>query len=170
MSTTSLMTFAEFEQLPDAPGKRELIEGELIDLPPPVLRHSQIAKRLYHLLLKRVSESQVWHETGYRIAGGWLQPDVSVAWPNQPQTKDYLARGPMLAIEVLSPRNTPANIKRKLTLYLSEGGEEVWVVDGKRRIMTVYRKTEGQVVHVAADSTYTCDLLGITIELSKVFE
>jgi len=30
MSATALHTFAEFEQLPDAPGKRELIDGELI--------------------------------------------------------------------------------------------------------------------------------------------
>jgi hypothetical protein len=65
--------------------------------------------------------------------------------------------GPLLAIEVLSTRNTPANIKRKLTLYLSKGGGEVWVVDGKRKSMSVYRKTEGQVVRVAADSSYTSD-------------
>ena len=44
MSTTALMTFAEFEQLPDCPGKQELIDGEVIQLPPPVAIHTLIAK------------------------------------------------------------------------------------------------------------------------------
>jgi Uma2 family endonuclease len=35
MSTTTLMTFAEFEKLPQLPGKQELIDGELILMPPP---------------------------------------------------------------------------------------------------------------------------------------
>ena len=34
------MTFREFAQLPNAPGKRELLDGELIELPPPKLRHA----------------------------------------------------------------------------------------------------------------------------------
>jgi len=34
-ATTKLLTFEEFEQLPDAPGKRELLDGELIEWPPP---------------------------------------------------------------------------------------------------------------------------------------
>ena len=32
--STSLLTFEEFEQLPDDPGKLELLDGELIRLPP----------------------------------------------------------------------------------------------------------------------------------------
>jgi Uma2 family endonuclease len=170
MSTTSLMTFAEFEQLPDAPGKRELIEGESIELPPPIFRHSAIAKRFYDLLAATHHQPSVFQKTGYRIAGGWLQPDLSVNWPDQRPTGDYLVGGPMVAIEILSPANSAAGVERKLTLYLSEGAGEVWVVDGKRKIMTVYRRTAGQVVRVTADSTYTSDLLGITVELPHVFE
>jgi Uma2 family endonuclease len=169
MSTTSLMTFAEFEQLPDAPGKRELFDGELIELPPPELVHSKISKRYCFALLTQLGESRVWYETGYRIAGGWLQPDVSVTWPDQPMLDRYFSGGPMLAVEILSPSNTAADIERKITLYLSEGGGEVWVVDGKRRIMTIYRKIGDQVLRIAVDSTYTSDLLGITVDLSEVF-
>ena len=55
MSTTSLMTFAELEQLPDAPGKRALIDGELIELPPPIFRHSEIAKRFATCLQRRAT-------------------------------------------------------------------------------------------------------------------
>jgi Uma2 family endonuclease len=170
MSTTSLMTFAEFEQLPDAPGKQELIDGELVELPPPRFHHSQIAVWFFDLLRPVIGKSRVWHEAGYRIGGGWLQPDVSVLWPKQPLVDGYLSGSPMLAVEVLSPRNTPSYIKRKLAIYLSHGAGEVWVVDSKRKIMSVYRGTPDQVVRVAADSTYASDLLGLTIELSQAFE
>ena len=33
-TTTSLMTFEDFERLPEEPGKRELLKGELIELQP----------------------------------------------------------------------------------------------------------------------------------------
>jgi Uma2 family endonuclease len=169
MSTTSLMTFAEFEQLPDIPGKRELIDGELIELPPPKLSHSQIAKYLCRLLLQSLPETRVWQEAGYRIAGGWLQPDVSVTWPEQNVDNDYLVGAPSLAVEILSPRNTAAEIDRKITLYLSEGGGEVWVVNSKRKIMTVYRASAGQVLRIVVDSTYASELLGLSIGLSQIF-
>jgi Uma2 family endonuclease len=51
MSTTSLMTFAEFELLPETEGKRELLEGEVTIMPPPELAHSRIAKQIFLLLL-----------------------------------------------------------------------------------------------------------------------
>jgi hypothetical protein len=129
MSSTALMTFAEFEQLPDAPGKQELIDGELITMPPPELRHSTLVKRLFGLLLRHLPESRVWPDrTGYRILDGWIEPDVSVSWPDQRRDEKYFLGSPMIAIEILSPGE---EIERKLTLYFAEGAAEVWVIDGK---------------------------------------
>ena len=42
MSTTTRMTFAEFEKLPEYAGKQELLNGELIELPPPKLGHMKL--------------------------------------------------------------------------------------------------------------------------------
>ena len=50
-TTTTLLTFEEFERLPDQPGKRELLEGELIELPPAELIHNRIAHRIWRLLM-----------------------------------------------------------------------------------------------------------------------
>lgn len=84
MSTTSLISFAEFELLPDIEGKRELVDGEILTMPPLELAHSQVAKRILFLLAARFGESLVWpDQTGYRIGGGWIEPDVSVSWPDQ---------------------------------------------------------------------------------------
>jgi hypothetical protein len=89
ISTTSLLTFEEFERLPDRPGKRELLAGELIELPPAELKHNRIAHRIYHLLLAAVEAAhvrgeaaeagEVFHEMGYKLASNaYVQPDVSV--------------------------------------------------------------------------------------------
>jgi Uma2 family endonuclease len=168
MSTTALLSFAEFEQLPDAPGKRELIDGELIEMPPPKLSHSIVARRIYELLREALDKSQVWMETGYRIGGGWLQPDVSVTRPDHPQQNDYLIGAPIVAVELLSPRNTAVEIERKLSLLLGEGGEEVWVIDPKRRSLTVYRRSAEGAIRILIDSRYT-SVTGITIDRNEIF-
>jgi Uma2 family endonuclease len=62
MSTT-LMTFAEFELLPEIDGKRELVDGEVAIMPPPELAHSRIAKRILLLFLARLDQSRVCRTT-----------------------------------------------------------------------------------------------------------
>jgi len=41
--TSSLLTFEEFQRLPihEEPGKRELLDGELIEMPPGDLEHAR---------------------------------------------------------------------------------------------------------------------------------
>src|SRR4051794_8560835 len=98
MSATTMLTFADFEKLPDAPGKQELLDGELIQLPPAERNHSATARKYLHLLARIVGEDRVEMEAGYRIAEGWLQPDVSIPWPEQTTESGYLVNAPMLAI------------------------------------------------------------------------
>jgi len=168
MSTTALMTFAEFEALPDVEGKRELIDGEVIEMPPPENAHSRIAKRIFILLLARLGERRVWQDhTGYRIGKGWIEPDVSVSWPEQRSDGKYFAGSPMIAVEILSPRE---EIDRKLTLYFADGAAEVWVVDAKHRAVTVYSRKDDQVVRRAADREFRSDAAGATMSLAEIFE
>jgi Uma2 family endonuclease len=53
----TLLTFEEFEQLPDQPGKRELVRGELIEAPPPEYKHDDIADRICDGLKAAVGRS-----------------------------------------------------------------------------------------------------------------
>jgi len=166
MSATTSMSFAEFEQLPDMPGKQELIEGELIAVPPPKHTHSVVIKNLSDLLRTILDRSRVWSEAGYRIGGGWLQPDVSVSWPDQKITDGYLSGSPMLAAEVVSDNNTAADILRKVKLYLEHGSEEVWILDPKHRSMTVYQRNKPTVF---AERQYHSEPLGLTVDLAELF-
>lgn len=173
-TTTSLLTFEEFERLPDEPGKDELLDGELIHLPPPQFRHLRIAHKLF-LLLTRYREAlcapselgEIYIEGGYKLGHrSWLQPDVSITHPNQPRGI-YLEGAPLIAIEVISESNRPDRVDRKRRKYLEHGSREVWVV---------YPDTETVVIHKPGESreysgTLTSDLLpGLTIDLKQFFQ
>src|ERR1700678_255783 len=127
----TLLTFEEFEQLPDQPGKQELVRGELIELPPADLKHNRASHRIYDHLKPAVREAhargealnlgEAFHEMGYLLgAETWLQPDVSVTHAGQPEGK-YFEGAPAIAIEVISPSNTPKRVRVKTELYF-EGG------------------------------------------------
>ena len=122
------LTFAQFEALTDLEaGKRELIEGEVIELPPPKRVHGEIAKKLFFELVDRFSRERVYQEIGYLIAGSWLIPDVSVCFPDRPSS-EYFEGAPMFAVEVVSPSNRADLIQRKPNLYLAHGAQVVWVM------------------------------------------
>jgi Uma2 family endonuclease len=161
------MTFAEFEALPDCPGKKELIDGELITVPPPEDQHSIASITIVQELLKFLPAGRVRaHHTGYRMGDGWIEPDASVTWPDQPKDGKYLAGAPMLAVEILSPGE---EIERKLTLYFDEGALEVWVIDLQHRAMTVYSKCRDQVVRIVVRGQYRSELAGVSFELKSLF-
>ena len=70
MGDTTLLTFAEFEKLPDSPGKRELLDGEIIEMPPPKLRHSDIQQRIHERLRPYARErliGEVYMEVGFKL-------------------------------------------------------------------------------------------------------
>jgi Uma2 family endonuclease len=48
------------------------------------------------------------------------------------------AGAPDLAVEVLSPSNTPAGMHAKVADYLAAGARRVWVVDPEARTVTIY--------------------------------
>jgi Uma2 family endonuclease len=116
-TTTAPVTFAEFEALPEIPGKQELLDGEVITLPPPQAGHSNVSHALYDVLRTAVqgqgsspsAERVVFLEAGYRVSrnpDAFLQPDVSIQYPDQQIIEGYFERSAMLAVDVVSPSNT----------------------------------------------------------------
>ena len=141
------MTFAEFERMPERPGKQELLRGELIELPPAELRHNRIAERLAdqlkaalqaaHLRGEAADLGFAHHEMGYCLATeSWVQPDASVTHAAQPAGK-YYEGAPAIAIEVISPSNSAQAMDTKTGLYCEFGAREVWVVYPKTRKVIV---------------------------------
>jgi len=163
MSATTQLTAEQYLNLPDMPGKHELLDGELISLPPAKNNHSIIGRAFQDLLLTVLDKSRVWYVEGYQLKRGWLIPDVSVTWPGQP-VSEWLQGSPTIAIEIVSRGNTAEEIDRKVGAYLQEGSAEVWVVYPKTRCMMVFRKDETlRVTH-----TYRCELIGVVVKLDEL--
>lgn len=163
----ALITFAEFEALPDFEGKRELVDGEVITVPPPENSHTRVGKRVLFMLAARLGESRVWPDhTGYRIAGGWIEPDVSVSWPDQRTDAKYFVGSPMIAVGILSPGE---DIDRKLTLYVADGAAEVWVINPRHKTMTAYLRQNDQVIRRVVEREYHSEAAQVTFTLGDIF-
>ena len=169
MSATAQLTFAEFEQLPDQPGKRELIEGKVIEMPPPLDNHTLTAQAFLFLLAGALGWRRVRMEGGYKIGENWVQPDLSVTWPDQSHERGYLAGAPMLAIEILSEHKSARQVQKKLDLYLRNGAKEVWTVSRSERSITVFRQDEaGTQTSTRVTDEYTPDWLGLAIRPAEL--
>ena len=162
MATRTLLSDEEFLALPDTPGKQELLDGELIELPPAKRYHSQIAKRLVRLLTTVLDDSHIWTEVVYWMRKGrWLIPDLSVSWPDQGKKDGWFEGSPMIAIEIASRGNTAEELELKTALYLEQGAAEVWIVYPKTRTMVISR--QDGIERVGPGASYYCDRLGLTI-------
>jgi Uma2 family endonuclease len=174
MGTTTLLSFEEFEQLPDEPGKLELLDGELIQLPPAKRKHVEIAHRIYDLLKPVVDKAEAsarlggaYHEMGYKFSSrAWLQPDVSISHRDQP-SGDYLESAPALAVEVISESNSAAQMDRKVKIYLTNGGVEVWLVYPDTRCVWVFREGHAEEFQSVLRTSL---LPGLEIDLSQLFD
>jgi Uma2 family endonuclease len=176
-ATTTLLTFEEFENLPDAPGKRELLDGELIELPPPKLLHTLVQHNIAEVLRQYAVGRGllVFIEAGFRMGARhsvWLQPDVSVVWREQKERADpngYLENSPLIAVEVISPANTAETVERKLAKYFENGAGEVWVAYPKTR--RIWRHEGLQAQAVVEHDIFTSPLLpGFEMDLAAIFQ
>jgi Uma2 family endonuclease len=162
MATRTLLSDEEFLALPDTPGKQELLDGELIELPPAKYFHSELAQRLMWLLITVVDKSRIWIEVAYWMRKGrWLIPDLSVRWPDQGKKDGWFKGSPMIAIEIASRGNTAEELELKTALYLEQGAAEVWIVYPKTRTMVISR--QDGIERVGPGESYYCDRLGLTI-------
>ncbi|HEY1525325.1 MAG TPA: Uma2 family endonuclease [Candidatus Angelobacter sp.] len=150
MGTTTRLTFAEYERLPEKEGTRyELDDGTLLMEPSPALRHNLIRQRIAAQLTQFVRSHQlgiVVEEMDFRLGTDTVRnPDVAFI------TADHLrnidpdhspAEGaPALAVEVISPTNLAQDIAKKVRQYLEAGSHAVWLVYPALRLIEVHDST-----------------------------
>jgi Uma2 family endonuclease len=107
-------------------------------------------------------------------------PDVSfIRWerfPGRELPKERVwAVAPDLAVEVLSPGNTAAEMERKVADYLGAGTQVVWIIDPATRTAAVHAPgaASGRSVFAAIEPAGELRggavLPGFTLALSKIF-
>jgi Uma2 family endonuclease len=162
------LSFDEFERLPDRPGKQELLQGELIELPPPESSHSRISLKIFKRLDEALESAHArgdaadlgdaFHETGYQLSRDvYVIPDVSVNHAAQEEGK-YFQGSPAIAIEVISPSNSAEDLLRKTKVYFQFGAREVWQFYPNLRAVLVYT-SPAQVSEVGEDDSLSTPLL-----------
>jgi Uma2 family endonuclease len=135
-SSTGLMTFTEFERLPESStGRQELRHGEVFTLSLPKHKHYRVQRQLRRLLEDAPGDAgEVEIEMGFRPLPEHEYRIADVAFLVEGRWKGipgdgFLSGAPDLVIEVLSPSNTAAEMIDKKTLCLENGSREFWVVD-----------------------------------------
>ena len=178
-TTTNLLSWEAFEQLPDDGRHLEIIEGELITLPPPKSGHSIIAANAASLLwpLQDQGLGRVFSEAGYKLSENpatWIQPDVSFLRVKRVHATDpdgYFLGAPALAVEIVSPSETARTLNRKVDILLAAGSLAVWVVYPEERRVRVFLP-DGTSHRLGPEDLLTFpDLLpGFGVPVAKLFE
>lgn len=175
------LTVAEYHRLGEvgviAPDARvELIEGEIVDMPPIGSRHAAIVSRLARLFERTFGDSAfVTVQNPVQLSDRCEpQPDVMLA---SPRADDYGSQHPtprdvLLLVEVC---DTSAHYDRaiKVPLYARHGVRELWLVDLERRDIRVHREPRGEhYLEVSSTvSMATVEALpDLQLDLSRLFD
>jgi len=156
-----------------------LIEGELVEEVSPQGRlHGKVLSKLSSILDTEVVTPEMGEllvgDVGFVLARNpdtVLAPDLAFVRAERLENAGdaYLDFAPDLAIEVVSPSNTLAEIARKIELYLLHGSSEVWVVRPRQREILVHRADATQAVFRAGETLTTQLFPGKAITLGRVF-
>ncbi len=175
----ALLSIEDLEKMPDDCLHRELIEGELIELPPPEFTHALVSRCIFRILDTFVTVHAlgiVLFEAGYLVRSNrrtWIQPDVSFLRAGRYDLKKpgkYATGAPDLAVEVIYPSETTRTVHLKTTILLSAGTEEVWNVYSQTRTVEIHSASNAVRVLREGDEITSPLLPGWSARVIHFFE
>lgn len=189
-----LMTNEEFLALPDDGVERWLIRGRLYEKAPDpttgkpmIVRnrdHSRILVRVCQVLANWLDEQPKprgevcggeagvrLQQTSESVVGiDVVYIDAEVAARRSAETT-LIDGVPILAVEILSPNDTQQEINDKLDEYLDAGVKLVWIIDPRRRTVTVHRPgARPKMVNEDEELTGEPNLPGFRVAVARLFE
>jgi len=175
---TRLMSFAEFELLPETPRgfRYELRHGEPVQMPPPNRTHYLVQRRLRQALERAAGNAgEVDIEMPFRPRPNfeYWQADVAFVSRNRwDQTPDasHLEGAPDLVVEVLSPSNTAAEILDRRNMCLENGSREFWLVDIEHRQVEVSTPDGRSITYKPGQSIPLFFAPEATLAVGSIFE
>lgn len=143
------------------------------------LNHSAIQVNLA-VLLKQVGTFSVYTElsldtsrldkTKYKFKEE-IKPDVCI-YPKRGLSRPYdilkMTEMPILAIEILSPKQGVQEIVEKIDAYFALGVRSCWLIDPTTAIVIVYRALEERKVFASGE--VVDDLIGIRLPFDEIFD
>jgi Uma2 family endonuclease len=162
-------------------GRIDLIDGRVIEMPPVAPEHGSLDVRLTSRLGLHVEEhglGRVYLNTGFILRRDpplTLGPDEAFVAAeriarNPPPTRGFWEIAPDLAVEIVSPEDRPATLRRKIAEYLDAGVRLVWLVDPLRRQVEVFRPQQAVRILDEADTLDGEDVVpGFSLPLSQLW-
>jgi len=181
MGTKTMMTAEEFDRLEESDEVRyELDEGELIVMTRPRPLHNRIAGELFYRLRSYLEEHPVGvvlNSDNMYVLGPNVRraPDVSFLRKERADaidpTKD-IDGAPDLAVEVLSPTDTAAAMRRKVRQYFAAVAAVVWVVYPESREVEIWEEPQkpSRILQEDAAIEESRLLTGFSLPISKLFQ
>jgi Uma2 family endonuclease len=168
---TRLMTFAEYEQVPNPQGGRyELRHGELAVVTYPFHPHVRAQRQLRRLLETAAGETGIVEkEMPFRPLPEYECWAADVAYVSKARwdaIDRYLLGAPELVIEVLSQSNTVAEMRARERICLENGSLEFWAVNTDRHEVKV-ATPNGRVTYKAGQEIPL--FFGGTIAVDEIF-
>jgi Uma2 family endonuclease len=150
----NLITVEQFRQLPESGELTyELVYGEVVASPRPKMGHFKLRLRLSRLLETKLKAfGEVVTEAPYRAVAEFDLRAADVAAISRERwdaidLDDNLRGAPELAIEVVSPSNTPRQLRELAAHCLANGAIEFWIVDPGKKSVTVVSREGGSVMY-----------------------
>ena len=146
----NLLTADDLAKQPDNGTRYALVKGVLQKMPPAGFEHGICAAEIGSRLNLHVRTHQLGYvcgaETGFKIAQNpdtVRAPDAAfvrqASIERQGIVKGYWEGAPDLAIEVISPGDTYAEVSEKVEEWLTAGCRMVWVINPRTETVEVYR-------------------------------
>ncbi|HEV8716035.1 MAG TPA: Uma2 family endonuclease [Candidatus Binatia bacterium] len=162
----------------------ELLRGRIVMSPPAGWPHGSVEANILAPLVTfartRGLGLVLGSSAGYNLpSGDTVEPDVSfisaarLAAGPTPQPGKFLRIVPDLVVEILSPATAQKDQTEKKAIYAENGVEEYWIVDSKRREITVFplsgKRFGRGAMYTARDTLRSRVLDGFTLRVSEVF-
>ncbi len=180
--TKTGMTAEELMKTPDDGMRRELVKGEMREMPPAGALHGKAAMGIGRILGNYVQENELGEvpaaETGFIIA---RNPDTTRApdtgfiskerIPSSGPPDGYWELAPDLAVEVVSPNDTATEVQEKVREWIEAGVRLVWVVYPKTREVVVHKSLKDISTLTEGESLRGDDVLpGFECPVKEIFE
>lgn len=169
---------AELEKLSDSVQRYELIRGELQAMAPVGGVHGNLTSNISALVGLHIFDDKLGKtfaaETGFIVEENprtILAPDFAFIVRERvpiPIPDNFVPVVPELVLETRSPGDTARAVAAKVELWLEVGAREVWELNPRRQILTVYTPDADPLALGANDNLESELLPGLSLELRLV--
>jgi Uma2 family endonuclease len=178
---TKAVTADELFMMSNDDFRYELVKGELVKMSPTGGKHGILTIRLGAALVQHVEANNLGEafgaETGFILStkpDTVRAPDVAFVSRERIPPGDFPEKfwpgAPDLAVEVLSPSDTLYGVEEKIEEYLEAGVKLVWIVNPKKRTITIYQPNIEPQILTEADTLDGRDVVpGFQYVLKRLF-